>query len=150
MKSSAIARATIKALIFSCLVLIAVGLLFGAVSEFGGRVFENPGLEASQSIRNAFRFWTAWWFAIFGVISTPLWIVSFVYFVRRFVVAGFRMAAFGYSLALSGFFGVLVVLAYFLGAHITGNTKDALQSLAASTCLLVVGLLLGTKCRKTI
>ena len=145
MNRSAIVWATIKAVILAYAVWLAVALLFGGISEFGARVFEDAEWERWVSIRHAFRFWTAWWFLIFGVISAPLWVGLFAYFIRRFALPGFRLAAVGYLLAFQGLFGIPMVLAYYLDGNTAVTRADALLSLAVSIGMLFVGLFLANR-----
>ena len=145
MNRSAIVWATTKAAILTYTLWLAVALLFGGISEFGARVFENASWERWVSIRHAFRFWTAWWFAIFGVISAPLWVGLFAYFIRRFALPGYRLAAVGYLLAFQSLFGLPVVLAYYLDGDTTVTRADALISLVVSIGMLSGGLFLANR-----
>ena|SRR3990167_5947897 len=147
MKPSAIAWATVKALILALAATLAVAFLFAGISEFGAWAFETR-CEQWMPICRAFRFWSAWWFFIFGVICAPLWIGLFIYFLRLLVRPGYRLAAVGYFLALQGAIGVLVVLAYYLGADIDGTNTEALANLAVSIVMLSIGLVLSRPKRR--
>jgi hypothetical protein len=142
-KSSAIAWATFKAVALTYAMWVAVALAFAGLSEIGARVFESQSMAEFAALRAASRFWTAWWFLIFGVISTPLWFVLFIWFTRRFVLHGYRLVATGYFLVAMGALGVLGSLAYYFVANISANPSGAVLNSALAVLTILIGVALS-------
>lgn len=145
MKRTAIAWATVKGVLLAYAGWLAVALLFAGVSEFAARVFEAPYAEQWTALRAASRFWTAWWFLIFGVISAPLWLGLCIHFTRYFVRAGYRLVATGYLLVFFGSLGLVASVVYFTGADMSLTTSEALFNLTVGGGMVVIGLLLSRR-----
>ena len=105
----------------------------------------RSSMEYFTTFRAASRFWTAWWFAIFGIISAPLWLGFFAYFTWLLVRPGFRLAAVGYLLVVVGALGVTMSLAYYLGVPTTATNSEALLNFGLAAVTLFIGLVL---CRR--